>query len=358
MNQSNNGNELLLSDTSVPDIFVTQYAQELSKEAICIYLWLLMNCGYKEFSKEQIYSYGVLSTADADKAVADLIENGLLLTSKEDKFSLMDIKKAEVLSYIKTAVSKGGVMDDPVLSADEETRNLLAGSVNKTFYMGNMSYLLYRLVDKCLYEYKFDTSVVYSLFEEGRDRKIHFKVNSMYELAESWRKNGYTTPDKLKAYYDKKSKREQLISLMGRLMRRRVNDMDITRIDRWLEEFNPEVRLAEYAFRANEFRGNITLKHVEDKLREWYAAGVTDIDAAAAYENMRKQENKGKRARRAANNNPHKTYAELNGRITPEVKLPEEQPEASKAEEKQEEVVEESVSDPIFEMFGGVDEDN
>lgn len=356
MKQSESSHELLLSDTLVPDIFVTQYAQELSKEAICVYLWLLMNCGYNEFSREEIYSYSILSKDDADKATAGLIENGLLLSSSEDKLVLADIKRAEVDSYIKTMVSKEDGMSDPVLSADEESRNMLAGSVNKTFYMGKMSYLFYRLVDKCLYEYKFHSSVVYSLFEEGRDLKIHLKVNSMYDLAESWRRNGYTTPDKLKAYYDKKGKREQLIALMGRLTRRRLNDNDLKRIDCWVEEFDTTVRLAEYAFKVNEYRGNITLKHVEDKLREWYAAGVSDIDAAAVYENMRKQENKAKGSRRRSRNNPHKTYGELEQKTA--VKKPaaeEKKEEPAKAEEKTEQ---EQENDDILTLFGGVDEDN
>lgn len=355
MKQSESSHELLLSDTLVPDIFVTQYAQELSKEAICIYLWLLMNCGYNEFSKEEVYSYGVLSKSDADTAVAGLIENGLLLSSKEDKFVLTDIKRAEVDSYIKTAVSKEDSISDPVLSADEESRNLLAGSINKTFYMGNMSYLFYRLVDKCLYEYKFHSSVVYSLFEEGRELKIHFKVNSMYDLAESWRKSGYTTPDKLKAYYDKRSKREQLVSLMGRLMRRRLNDTDLERIDRWVNEFDTTSQLAEYAFRVNEYRGNITSKHVEDKLREWYAAGVSDIDAAAVYENTKKQENQAKVSKKRLKNNPMKTYGELQDNKA------EKKPEPVKKEASPkpvQEKTEEPEKDDILTLFGGIDEDN
>lgn len=356
MKQSESSHELLLSDTLVPDIFVTQYAQELSKEAICIYLWLLMNCGYNEFSNEEVYSYGVLSKEDADKAVAGLIENGLLLSSKEDKLVLADIKRAEVDSYIKTAVSKEDGMSDPVLSADEESRNLLASSINKTFYMGNMSYLFYRLVDKCLYEYKFHSSVVYSLFEEGRELKMHFKVNSMYDMAESWRRNGYTTPEKLKAYYDKKSKREQLVALMGRLTRRRLNGMDLERIDRWIEEFDTSVRLAEYAFKANEFRGNITLKNVEDKLREWFAAGVSDIDAAAVYENTRRQENKSKASKKRLKNNPLKTYGELEQKPVPE-KVEEEKKSSSPVKE-EEKTEQEQENDDILTLFGGVDEND
>ncbi len=356
MKQTESSHELLLSDTLVPDIFVTQYAQELTKEAICIYLWLLMNCGYNEFSREDVYSYGVLSRSDADSAVAGLIESGLLLSSKDDKFLLTDIKRAEVDSYIKTAVSREDGMSDPVLSADEESRNLLAGSINKTFYMGNMSYLFYRLVDKCLYEYKFHSSVVYSLFEEGRDLKIHFKVNSMYDLAESWRRNGYTTPDKLKAYYDKRSRREQLVSLMGRLMRRRLNDTDLERIDRWVNEFDAKADLVEYAFRTNEFRGNITSKHVEDKLREWYAAGVSDIDAAAVYENTRKQENKSKAAVKRRKDNRMKTYGEL--AADSKVSAPQPEKAAPEEEAKEDAGTEEPEKDDILTLFGGADEND
>ena len=306
--------ELLISDTLVPDIFITQYAQELSKDALCMYLWLLMTHKEQEFSKEDIREFSILSDNDSDRAAAELVSHELLFTKDNKTFRIVDLKKNEVDSYVKSMIDRGNSTSSLKLCADEESRNVLAGSINKTFYLGNMSYMFYRLVDKCLYDYGFDPTVVYSLFEEGREQKIHLKQGAMYEMASNWSRNGYLTPDDLKRYYDRKSRREQLISLMGRLARKRINGLDIERIDRWVDEYKTTPELADYAFRVNDFRDKITIRNVDEKLREWYAAGIESIDQAQVYENERRVENKKAGARkRARNDNPNKTWDELVG---------------------------------------------
>jgi len=313
MNDKEGRTELLISDTLVPDIFITQYAQELSKDALCLYLWLLMSRKEQEFSREDIREFSILSDNDSDKATAELVSRELLFTKDNKTFRITDLKKNEVDSYVKSMMARGNSTSSLKLCADEESRNVLAGSINKTFYLGNMSYMFYRLVDKCLYEYGFDPTVVYSLFEEGREKKIHLKQSAMYELAQAWSKNGYLTPDDLKRYYERKSKREQLVSLMGRLRRKRLDALDLEKIDKWIDVYNTSPELAEYAYRVNEFRDKITLKIVDDKLTEWYAAGIDEIDKAMAYENERKKENKRKATRSKAKNNANKTWGELVG---------------------------------------------
>lgn len=306
--------ELLISDTLVPDIFITQYAQELSKDAICMYLWLLMTHKDSEFSKEEIREFSILSDDDSDRAAAELVSRELLFTKDNKTFRIVDLKKNEVDSYVKSMIDRGSSAGSLKLCADEESRNVLAGSINKTFYLGNMSYMFYRLVDKCLYDYGFDPTVVYSLFEEGREQKIHLKQSAMYEMASNWSRMGYITPDDLKRYYDRKSRREELISLMGRLARKRINGIDIERIDRWVNEYNTSPDLADYAFRVNDFRDKILIRNVDEKLREWYAAGIESIDQAQVYENERRLENKRSGARkRAKTDNPNKTWSELVG---------------------------------------------
>ena len=381
--------ELLISDTLVPDIFITQYAQELTKDALCMYLWLLMSYGDREFTKEDIKSFTVLSESDSEKYAAELISHDLLLTKDNKIFRMTDLKKNEVDSYVKAVVARDNADPSLKLCADEESRNVLAGSINKTFYTGKMSYMFYRLVDKCLYEYGFDPTVVYSLFEEGRDQKMHLKVNAMYDLAQTWSKKGYNTPDKLTAYYDRKSQREKYIALMGRLTRTRINGVDIERIEKWIDKYNTPLELAEYAFRVNaDFRSNVNLKHVDDKLTEWYAAGIEEIDKAMAYENERKKENKRKATRTKAKSNANKTWAELvsaegdkakeqkvdkdsskeaekadkkdtniDNKEVKETKKSAKKPEPAPAEEEADDT-DIPEKDDILDLFGGVNEDN
>lgn len=336
--------ELLLSDTSVPDLFIVQYMQELSKDAVALYLWLLMN-GKDPFTEKDAEAYGLISGPDTGKALGELVSASVIIRKEDGTFLFEDLKKREVDSYIK-AVGQGET-GDTSLNADEKARNVLAGSINKTFYQGNMPYLFYRLVDKCLYEYKFDSSVVYSLFEEGRDKRFHLTVNRMYALAQEWYEKGYNDPERLSTYLSRRKDVEDMISLMGRLMRRRLHEMDIERISHWVNDYGSTKDLVEYAFKVNEYRGNITTKHVDDKLKEWYAADISDLDKAMVYENERKNENKKKKINKLGKDNTWKTGSEAGIAVA--------EKEEAGSDLKKEEAED---RDEILDMFGNSDEDD
>ena len=52
---ANSGDELnlLINDTMVPDVFVVQYMEQLSKNAVFYYMWIKMNMVIKKFYKNQ-----------------------------------------------------------------------------------------------------------------------------------------------------------------------------------------------------------------------------------------------------------------------------------------------------------------
>ena len=340
-------NELLLSDTSVPDLFIIQYMQDLSKDAVGLYLWLLMN-GMKEFSKEEADKFGLISPKDVEEALVSLV-SALLISRRDDgTYVFEDIKKREVDTYIKNRSQNTDHLEGTALNSDEKARNVLADSINKTFYQGNMPYLFYRLIDNCLYDYAFDSAVVYSLFKEGRDRRIHLKVNPMYKMAEEWNAKGYKKPEDLEKYFRAKNDIEKMTAVMGRLSRRRMNGVDIDYINKWVGEYGATPDLAEYAFKVNEWRGNITFKHVDDKLKEWYAAGVSSIDAAQVYEAERKTENQNRDRKIRGKNRYFRTGDEAGIKID----LKE---EPDKKPKKKEDPVEQ---DDILDLFGSDDEDD
>ncbi len=339
--------KLLLSDTSVPDVFLVHYAPELSKDAIHLYLWILMDHKDLQFETKDLSHYSYIPSSDVDKALAELIEKDLLIKKDRDHYTVPDLKQREVDDYIRArlpADSSSADLDSLALSEDEKARNVLAESISSTFYQGRLAYTFYRLIDKCLYEYKMDSKVVYRLFEEGKKKRIHFYITEMRRLAEEWfRKNIITTKD-LSAYLAKSRKVDELTSLMGKMTRKRLNGIDLERIDRWVYEMDVSPKLVEYAFRCNEYRGNITLKDVEDKLSEWISAGIRDVDAAMVHENERKNENKKKAVRKKGRDNTWKTGGEA-GLLT-ENKEEKKDDGSSDAE------------DVILELFGGADEND
>ena len=301
--KNGNGKEelsrLLINDSLLPDIFLVRYAHELSKNALLVYLWLNMTGNKENFDENTVKKFKIIPDEEIEKALADLMASGLI--SRKDKtYFFEDIKGREVEEYIQ-AQNARGTDPDAVLNSDEKERAMLADSISKTFYQGELPYIFYRLIDKCLYEYKFDSIVCYKLFEEGYDQSIHRSNVLMENMASKWYKNGYTDIKSLEKQLEINKRTKALIKLCGRLLRKRLNELDINRVSKWAEELGATEELVNLAFKENEYRGNLTLKNVGDTLTKWHDQGIKTAEEAARFSEEEHKENKRKATRRKAN---------------------------------------------------------
>ncbi|MBP5655807.1 MAG: hypothetical protein J6X33_09895 [Clostridiales bacterium] len=340
---------LLLSDTGIPDIFIARYASSLSGDALLLYLWIIMKFGQDgSFDDKDVKKLNLIPESDTDKVMAELVTAGVLIRN-DRKFSPADLKTVEVDEYVSARMAKGYVNSDGGVKSDEKQRNVLADSINTTFYQGFMPYVLYRLVDKCLYEYKFEGQVVYKLFEYGRDNRIDRDYLAMERTAADWYKNGYTTCDRLEVFLEKSTRVTKLTKTLGKLMRRRMNDNDISHITKWIMAYDTDEAMLRYAFKANEYKGDIRTTDVEDTLSAWYEAGVTDVASAAVYEEERHKENKSKYSRKKGRaGSSWKTGAEAG--ISEEAQEP-----SGKEDNSAKTSSEDHIIDDILDMFGGSD---
>ena len=173
--------------------------------------------------------------------------------------------------------------------------------LSKTFYQGELPYIFYRLIDKCLYEYKFDSIVCYKLFEEGYDQSIHRSNIQMENRAREWYEKGYTDIKSLEKHLEISARYKKLVKLTGSLMRKRLNGLDLDRVKSWAEDLGATEELVTLAFKENEFRSNLTLKNVGDTLTKWYDQGIKTAEDAARFCEEEHKENKRKATRRKAN---------------------------------------------------------
>lgn len=339
--------ELLISDTNIPDIFIARYMPMLGKDAISIYLWTRMAFKGEAFTLKDVTSYGVIPEEDIKTALAELVTAGVLVRSDKTKFEPVDLKKLEIDDYIQHRTTEDGT---PLLKSDEKRRNLLAESINKTFYAGSMAYAFYKLIDQCLYDYHFDDQVVYALFEEGQDTRVHFIVTKMNELASRWNAKGYSTVESLKSYYELRDRRNGVLKCVKKMLHKSLNEMDFERINRWVELYGADEKIVEYAIRSLEWKGTIRPLDIENKLKEWFDAGVMSIDKAMVYESERHAENKTKSSRKRGTTNVRKTGKEL-GIVV------EESPEPG-ADAADEGKASQPVHDSILDMFAENDDED
>ena len=352
MDGENSG--LIIGDSILPDIFTVKYCQDLGRDAIVLYLWLNMTDPFKGYSQDEMRALRIMPDQDCDKAAAELVSHGLL-NRKDDRFFLEDIKALEVEEYVRAAKAKGSGTDGLELSSDEEQRNTLALSISKTFYSGKMNYPFYRLIDKCLYEYKFDSRVCYRLFEEGYKARKQFSFYEMEKLASDWYNKGYVTIDRLDEYIGMTEQIDRITKLVGKLMRKRLNGMDLERVEKWVRNYSVSEDIVNYAFRVNEYRDKITLKVVEETLVKWFDAGADTLEKAEKYEEEEHKENKRSSARK-------KNRSKSSWKTGSEAGIESGSEEVNEHEEEKENKPAPSsgnvIPSDVLGMFGGDDEDD
>ena len=353
---------LLINDSLLPDIFLVKYAQDLSRNALLVYLWINMAGNKNSFDESTVRKFKIIPDDEIEKTLAELIAAGLI-NRKDKTYSFDDLKAREVEEYVQAVKARG---DNPELSSptsDENQRQVLANSISSTFYQGELPYIFYRLIDKCLYDYKFDSMVCYKLFEEGYEKTIHRSNILMENMALDWYKKGYTDIQSLEKQLEVNKRTKKLIKLCGSLLRKRLNALDIDRVTSWAENLDATEELVTLAFKVNEFRSNLTLKNVGDTLTKWHDQGIRTAEEAAKFNEEEHIENKRKATRRKANvGSSWRTGAEAGIAEKAEKKKEAEPAKAEEApvEKKTEEPVPEDdgIPDDILGMFGDSDEDN
>lgn len=353
--------ELVISQSLLDDIFVVRYLQDLSREAVVIYLWLNMTAKDGEFDEDSVKTYRVIPEAKVKEALTELLGAKLIRASK-DKFVMEDLKRGEVEEYVNICKAKGDSDDIPGMQ-DTEEHKMLATSISKTFFGGVIDYNYYRLIDKCLYEYRFEGTVCYKLFEEGYQKGILRKYNAMAGMASHWYEKGYTTAESLEKYLEKNSLKERLVKLCSKTLRKHLTELDINRIYGWVDNLNTNEELVAYAFRVNEFRSNPNLKHIEDTLKKWFDLGIDTADKAAKLDEEEHKENARRSAhRKSRSGSKWRTGAEAGIETYDSVPEKTEESKEEKSENKETKATadekqkstkgDDSVLDDILDMFG------
>ena len=355
---TDNGKEdyskLLVNDSLLPDIFLVRYAQDLSKNALLAYLWINMAGKKDSFDKNTVKNFKIIPDEDIDPALAELMSAGLIVR-KDKTYSFDDIKTREVGEYIESIKARG---EDPELTglmSNEQERKVLADSISSTFFQGQIPFVFYRLIDTCLYEYKFDGRVCYKLFEEGYELNQLRSLAYMQKMALSWYEKGYTDIKSLERHLDVNKRTKSVQSLCGKLMRKRLNGLDIERITSWVEDLDATEELVTLAFKQNDYRSNLTLKNVGDTLTKWHDHGIKTVDEAVKFCEEEHKENTRKATRRkATSGTTWRTGAEAG--IGGDAKADSPKPDKGSKDTKDDD--DSFIPDDILDMFGDSDEDD
>lgn len=289
---------LLLSDTLIPDIFISDYMAGLSGSALKCYLYLLLSMKNGKAASEKDLAGRLGFPVDETKgALTELTMSGVIEWNDKGKILISDIKKMEIDGYIRL-LQKAGSPEPKGIRPEDEKRDNLARSVEKTFFHGAMAYKWYREMDVLWEEFSFAPEVIYNLFHYCGEKKKLVSVKLFHETALIWYGKNIRTIEDVNAYLEKETEIEKILKKVGKKLRRRMTEFDEEYIRYWVEELPYGYDIMEYAIRKmSEFQSTASLKSADSLLKEWSIKKLKDLGEIKTYEAEQAQKNKQRYAR-------------------------------------------------------------
>ena len=284
--------KLLLSDTQVPDLFITQYMSSLTGSSIQIYLFLLMNraTAKGKVDASMLCQKMGMAQAEVEEQLFYLTSAGLLERAEDGSLFLVDIKAREVDRYIETKMEGGHEMPPQHREAALQS---LSRSISDTFFMGRMSYIWQRFIDDSASVHKLEPDVIYALFGalQERGKLLNKNTRPAEELREEWCRRGVHSSAELERVLEDDRRIKECMSTMGRKKRKALDGVDIEYIHTWILTYkmDPDVPPYLYSYlRKEKNRETVTFPQMDEILQEWFAHNIHDVEGAKNYE-LKKQ---------------------------------------------------------------------
>ncbi len=286
--------KLLLSDTSIPDLFITEYMAGLSEVALKSYLFLVMGArGMRSIHSEKDLAARLgVSPEEIKGAVGELIFSGLVVKGEKGMIHLVDLKKSEIDGYIRNHVDHKSNADPKSIRPEDEERDNLTRSIEKTFFTGSMGYQWYREIDILLDDYHFRPEIVYRLFQDCYEKKQLRSLMQINERAILWQSKGITGLDELNAFLAKEEEVSVTLRKVGKILRRKTVSYDEDYVRVWIERLGYTFEIIDFAIKKVWEFQEPSINKADSYLKSWYAAGVRSLEDALAYEEDRARKNK------------------------------------------------------------------
>lgn len=286
-------NELLpmFSNTTIPDIFFTQYLPEANGDFLKVYLYILFLSKYdKDIKINDLCKKLGLSLKVIQDAMKYWEEQGVI-TKKNTGFVFNNLQELELhnLYKPKAALSAEQIQK----SAESQKRAKTIEYINNKFFSGLMPTTWYPDIELWFKKYNFDDEVMIALFEYCFDKSALHR-NYMQAVADAWSKNNIRTFNDLDQYYEKQEKLNKvannIVKKLG--LGRQLSQYEHAYVEKWMIDFGYSFDIIEIALKKTTSKVNPSFDYIDKLLTDWHDRGFKTPDQVQKFLSQMKQKTK------------------------------------------------------------------
>ena len=288
-----NDPSLILSQTSVPDVFFTEYLSQANGDFVKVYLYLFFLSKYNKDVKINDLSKKLELPLKVIQDGIKYWESVGLLIRKNQGFILANLQEIEINKVYKPKITISAE-NLKEISENKHRANAIE-TINNDFFQGVMSPSWYGDIDLWFKKYAFDEEVMIALFRYCFNKSALHR-NYIATVAEAWHKNKIKTFSDLDLYYQKQEKVKTVETSIKRKLRlsRNLSVFEEAYVEKWNINYGYEIPIIDLALKKTTSKYNPSFEYIDKLLTDWHEKGFKNVDQIEKYMENQKVMNKSK----------------------------------------------------------------
>lgn len=312
MKLEQNDSSLIFSNTSIPDVFFTEYLSQANGDFIKVYLYLYFLSKYNKDVKINDLSkkleLPLKTIQDSIKYWEDL---GLLIR-KNQGFIIKNLQEIELNKLYKPKITISPTDIEKV--AENKYRAKAIDTINNEFFQGIMSPSWYGDIDLWFKKYAFDEEVMIALFRYCFNKSALHR-SYIATVAEAWNKNKIKTFNDLDLYFQKEEKVKSLQHSIKKKLRlnRNLNIYEEAYVEKWNITYGYDMNIIELALKKASGKFNFSFEYMDKLLSDWHERNFKTTDQIIQHlETQKTMPIQAKSTTDKKINYPQRQYTDLN----------------------------------------------
>ncbi len=282
---------MLFSETTIPDIFFSEYLSEIPGDYLKIYLYMAFLSKYgKDVKINDLSKKLGLPIKTITEGISHLENLGLIL-KKTNGFIIMDLQEIFLNNlYTPNLTPSKEKLEE---SAKNQSRIKAIDHINNMYFQGIMGPSWFNDIDLWFKKYNFDEQVMIALFDYCYNRSALHK-NYVQTVAEAWGADKIKTWNDLELYEQKREKLQSIKRAIAKKLGKRsgLNQYEEGYIENWVLDFGYDMKIIDIALKKTTSKQNPTFDYFHHLISDWHDKNLKTPAEVEAYIEQRKKQSK------------------------------------------------------------------
>ncbi len=300
---------LLFSETTIPDIFFSEYLSGMPGDYIKIYFYMIFLSKFgKDIKLNDLSKKLNIPLKTIQDGIKYLEENNLIL-KKTTGYIMLDLQEV-VLQNLYTpnlTMSKEKIEQ----TSKNKSRAKVIDHINNMYFQGIMGPSWYNDIDLWFNKYEFDEQVMLALFDYCYNRSAMHR-NYVQTVAEAWASNKIKTWNDLDQYYEKQESLNKFKKTIAKKLGKYngLTQYEEAYIENWVLNFGYDMNVIEIALKRTTSKQNPTFDYINRIITDWHERNLKTPSEINAFLEQRKKQEKSVKDLKAST--IKKTYEQRN----------------------------------------------